>query len=124
MEFTIDQIAAMLHGEVEGNGQGKVKTIGKIQDAKKGAITFLSNPKYEEFLYSSEASAVIVKKDFQATKPFQATLVRVDDPYSGFTRLLEEYDKITSFSKIGVEDPSFVAEHAELGENIYRGAFS
>lgn len=124
MEFTINQIAAILQGEVEGNGQEKVKTIGKIQEAKKGAITFLANPKYEEFIYSSEASAVIVKQDFQATKPLQTTLIRVADPYSGFTQLLEEYDKITSFSKIGVENPSFISADTQLGENIYRGAFS
>lgn len=114
----------MLQGEVEGNGQEKVKTIGKIQDAKKGAITFLSNLKYEDCIYTSEASAVIVKNDFQPSKPIQTTLVRVADPYSGFTRLLEEYDKITSYSKIGVEDPSFISANSQVGENIYRGAFS
>lgn len=124
MEFTINQIAAILQGEVEGNGLEKVNTIGKIQDSKKGAITFLSNPKYEEFIYSSNASAVIVKKDFQPTKPIQTTLIRVADPYSGFTRLLEEYDKITSYSKIGVEEPSFISTDTQIGENIYRGAFS
>lgn len=124
MEFTINQIAAMLQGEVEGNGQEKVKAIGKIQDAKKGAITFLSNLKYEDCIYTSEASAVIVKNDFQPSKPIQTTLVRVADPYSCFTRLLEEYDKITSYSKIGVEDPSFISANSQVGENIYRGAFS
>ncbi|MCK5467202.1 MAG: UDP-3-O-(3-hydroxymyristoyl)glucosamine N-acyltransferase [Cyclobacteriaceae bacterium] len=124
MEFTINQIAAMLQGEVDGNGQEKVKTIGKIENAKKGAITFLSNPKYEDFIYSSEASAVIVKKDFQPEKPIQTTLIRVADPYLSFTRLLEEYDKIKSYSKVGVEEPSFVSSNTEVGENIYRGAFS
>ena len=124
MDFTINQIAAILQGEVDGNGQEKVKTIGKIEDAKKGAITFLANPKYEEFIYSSEASAVIVKKDFQPEKPIQATLIRVTDPYLSFTRLLEEYDKITSYSKVGVEEPSFISSNTEVGENIYRGAFS
>jgi UDP-3-O-[3-hydroxymyristoyl] glucosamine N-acyltransferase len=124
MEFTINQIAAMLQGKVEGNGDEKVNTIGKIQDAQKGAITFLSNLKYEEFIYSSEASAVIVKDDFQPTRAIQTTLIRVVDPYSGFTHLLEEYDKITSFSKSGVEDPSYISTNTEVGENIYRGAFS
>jgi UDP-3-O-[3-hydroxymyristoyl] glucosamine N-acyltransferase len=71
MEFTINQIAEMLQGKVEGNGHEKVNTIGKIQDAQKGAITFLSNPKYEEFLYSSEASAVIVKKTFKLQSLFK-----------------------------------------------------
>ena len=124
MELTINQVAEMLQGEVDGNGQEKVKTISKIQEAKKGAITFLSNPKYEDFIYSSEASAVIVKKDFQPERSIQTTLIRVDDPYSSFTRLLEEYDKVTSYSKVGVEEPSFISSNTEVGENIYRGAFS
>lgn len=124
MEFTINQIAAILQGKVEGDGEQKVSTISKIQEGKKGAITFLSNPKYEEYIYSSEASAVIVKADFVPEKSVQATLIRVDDPYSGFTRLLEEYDKLKSYSKVGVEDPSFVSSNTEIGENIYRGAFS
>ena len=124
MEFTINQIAAILQGEVDGDGLKKVKTISKIQEAKEGSITFLANPKYEDFIYSSEASAVIVKKDFQPAQPIQSTLIRVDNPYSGFTRLLEEYDKITSYSKVGVEEPSFMSANSKVGENIYRGAFS
>ena len=95
MEFTINQIAALLNGEVEGDGLVKVKTIGKIQEAKKGEVSFLANPKYEEFIYSTKASAVIVKKDFTPEKPISTVLIRVDDPYSGFTKLLEEYDKIS-----------------------------
>ena len=124
MELTINQIAAILQGEVEGNGLEKVKTIGKIQDAENGAITFLANPKYENFIYSSKASAVIVKKDFIPSKAIRTTLIKVEDPYSSFTRLLEEYDKITSYSKVGVEEPSFISTNVVAGENIYRGAFS
>lgn len=124
MEFTINQIAAILQGVVEGNGDEKVTTIGKIQDAQKGAITFLANPKYENFIYESNASAVIVSKDFIPEKKLRTSLIKVDDPYSSFTRLLEEYDKITSFSKAGVEEPSFISESTQAGDNIYRGAFS
>ncbi len=124
MEFTINQIAAILEGEVEGNGQEKVRSIGKIQDAAQGAITFLANPKYENFIYTSKASAVIVKRDFKPEKSVSSTLIRVDDPYSSFTKLLEEYDRITSYSKVGVEEPSFISSNAVIGENIYRGAFS
>ena len=124
MEFTINQIAAILQGEIDGNGEEKVKTIGKIQDAQKGAITFLSNPKYESFIYSSEASAIIVKNDFRPADPIKPTLIRVADPYSSFTRLLEEYDKITSYSKVGIEEPSFISADAKVGDDLYRGAFS
>jgi UDP-3-O-[3-hydroxymyristoyl] glucosamine N-acyltransferase len=124
MEFTINQIAAMLNGEVEGNGSEKVNTIGKIQDAEKGAITFLSNPKYENFIYSSRASAVIVNNDFTPQKQVPVTMIRVADPYSSFTLLLEEYDKIRSYSKSGVEEPSYMAADSVSGEGLYRGAFS
>ena len=124
MEFTINQIAAMLQGEVEGNGNEAVSTIGKIEEAEAGSITFLANPKYENFIYTTKASAVIVKKDFQGSKPIQSTLIRVEDPYSSFTKLLEEYDKIVSFSKSGIEEPSFISNSAEHGEGLYRGAFS
>jgi UDP-3-O-[3-hydroxymyristoyl] glucosamine N-acyltransferase len=124
MEFTVNQIAGMLQGEVIGDGASPVKTIGKIEDAQKGAITFLSNNKYEKFIYQTKATAVIVSEDFQPARPVEAALIKVKDPYSSFTKLLEEYDKISSFAKLGVEDPSFVAESARVGENIYRGAFS
>ncbi|MEJ7644472.1 MAG: UDP-3-O-(3-hydroxymyristoyl)glucosamine N-acyltransferase [Chryseolinea sp.] len=124
MEFTINQIAGMLSGEVRGNGDDKISMLAKIQDAKKGQISFLSNPKYEQYIYTTNASAVIVSKDFVARKEIGATLILVDDPYISFTRLLEEYHKMISFQKSGVEQPSFVATDARIGKGIYRGAFS
>lgn len=124
MEFTIKQIAAMLGGAVKGNGDDKINMLAKIQDAKKGQIAFLSNPKYEQYIYTTNASAVIVKKDFQPKKEIQSSLILVDDPYSSFTRLLEEYHKLISFQKTGVEQPSFIGEQTTIGTNIYRGAFS
>ncbi len=124
MEFTINQIAGMLRGTVQGEGLEKINMLGKIQDAKKGQITFLSNPKYEQFIYTTQASAVIVKKDFQARKELSTTLILVDDPYSSFTVLLEEYHKAISYQKVGVEEPSFISQNATIGKNIYRGAFS
>lgn len=114
----------MLAGEVRGNGEEKINMLAKIQDAKKGQIAFLANPKYEQFIYSTQASAVIVKKDFQAKKDLSSTLILVDDPYSSFTRLLEEYHKMISFQKAGIEQPSFIGEKSITGKNIYRGAFS
>ena len=110
MEFTVHQIAQILGGEVVGDGSEKIMTIGKIQDAEVGAITFLANPKYESFIYTTRASAVIVKKDFIPEKPLQINLIKVDDPYSSFTKLLEEYDKINSYSKVGIEEPSSMVE--------------
>lgn len=124
MDFSIAQIAAMLGGEVKGEGGEKINMLAKIQDAKKGQLAFLSNPKYEHYIYTTQASAVIVKKDFQAKKNVAATLILVDDPYNSFTQLLEEYHKLVSFQKTGVEEPSFIGDKSTIGKNIYRGAFS
>ncbi|MBT1700828.1 UDP-3-O-(3-hydroxymyristoyl)glucosamine N-acyltransferase [Fulvivirgaceae bacterium PWU4] len=124
MEFTINQVAGMLGGEVKGNGNEKINMLAKIQDAKKGQIAFLSNPKYEQYIYTTQASAVIVKKDFAPKKEISATLILVEDPYSSFTALLEEYHKMISFQKSGVEQPSFIGDNSTVGTGIYRGAFS
>jgi UDP-3-O-[3-hydroxymyristoyl] glucosamine N-acyltransferase len=124
MEFTVSQIAAMLGGEVKGDGDEKVRMLAKIQEAKKGQIAFLSNPKYEQYIYTTNASAVIVKKDFQPKKEVSSSLILVDDPYLSFTALLEEYHKMISFQKSGIEQPCFIGENATTGKNIYRGAFS
>lgn len=124
MEFTINQIAGMLSGEVKGNGAEKIVMLGKIQEARKGQISFLSNPKYEQYIYTTQASAVIVSKEFVAKKEITTTLIVVDDPYISFTRLLEEYHKLVSFQKSGVEQPSFMADSSTIGKGFYRGAFS
>lgn len=114
----------MLNGTVLGNGNEKISMLGKIQDAKKGQIAFLANPKYEQYIYTTQASAVIVKRDFQARKEISTTLLLVDDPYSSFTLLLEEYHKAINYQKSGVEEPSFLGKNVTVGKNIYRGAFS
>lgn len=124
MEFSLNQIAGMLGGEVRGNGEQKINMLAKIQDAKAGQIAFLANPKYEQYIYTTKASAVIVQRDFQPKKEVQSALILVDDPYSSFTRLLEEYHKQISFQKSGIEQPSFMDESSSAGKNLYRGAFS
>ncbi|WP_277487800.1 UDP-3-O-(3-hydroxymyristoyl)glucosamine N-acyltransferase [Catalinimonas alkaloidigena] len=124
MEFSIEYIANLLDGELEGDGSIKISQLGKIEDAGKGAISFLSNPKYEASIYSTNASAVIVKKDFHPKKELHTTLIRVEDPYLAFTALLEEYHKLVNFQKKGVEQPAYINSTAEVGQDIYRGAFS
>lgn len=124
MEFSVSQIAALLGGNVTGNGDIKIKSLGKIQDATSQDLAFLSNPKYESYLYTTNAGAVIVGADFVPKEAVKATLIAVTDPYSGFTALLEEYHKYASFSKVGIENPSFVDNTATFGDNLYRGAFS
>ena len=124
MEFTINQIAAMLGGEVKGEGNSKINMLAKIQDAKKGQIAFLSNPKYENYIYTTQASAVIVSTSFVPKKEVSPTLIVVEDPYSSFTVLLEEYHKFLSFQKSGIEEPSYIGANTSIGDGFYRGAFS
>lgn len=124
MEFSVNQIAAILEGEVTGDGDQKVHRLGKIEDAGKGAVSFLSNPKYENFLYSTNATAVIVSKSFKPKKASKAALIHVDDPYSSFTALLEEYHKLTIFQKSGIETPTHRGAESSYGEDFYQGAFS
>jgi UDP-3-O-[3-hydroxymyristoyl] glucosamine N-acyltransferase len=124
MEFTLNQIAHILKGEVRGDGNQMINMLAKIQEARKGQITFLANPKYEQYVYTTHASAVIVQKDFQPKKEIQSALILVEDPYSSFTVLMEEYHKAISFQKTGIEQPSYFSESAIIGNNAYRGAFS
>src|SRR5690606_5919440 len=124
MEFTVNEIALMLGGEIVGRGDDKIKMLAKIQEAQKGQIAFLSNPKYEHFIYETDATAVIVRRDFVPRRDIRATLVRVEDPYVSFTTLLEEYHKLISYQKTGVEEPCYIGNNSTLGENTYRGAFS
>ncbi|WP_215223014.1 UDP-3-O-(3-hydroxymyristoyl)glucosamine N-acyltransferase [Echinicola shivajiensis] len=124
MEFTVSQIAELLNGEIEGDGTKKVSRLDKIQDGAEGGISFLSNMKYEPYIYSTNSTAVIVAKDFSPAKPINTTLIKVKDPYSGFTQLLEAYAQFTKHSKIGVEQPSFMDSSSKFGEGGYRAAFS
>lgn len=124
MEFTVDQIAGIIGGEVLGDGSRKVSRIQGIEEAGDNAISFLSNPKYESFVYDTKASAVIVSREFTPSKEIQTTLIKVDDPYISFTSLLEEYEKITSFQKTGIEEPVFIGNDSTYGENVYLGAFA
>jgi len=124
MKFTVQQIAFMLNGKVQGDANLEISNLGKIQEAKQGEIAFLANPKYESYIYTTQATAVIVGKDFEAKQTIQATLIIVEDAYSAFSRLLEEYDKIISFSKKGIENPSFINETAKVGSDLYLGAFA
>ena len=123
MEFSANDIAALLNGEVEGNGNVKVGNISKIDQSLPGTLTFLSNPAYTKFIYSTTASVVIVNKDFKAESDLSCTLIRVDDAYAALAKLLDFYVK-TKPAKVGIEQPSFVSKSATLGEGIYLGAFA
>ncbi len=124
MEFTIQQIAELLNGEVKGDRTAKINMLAKIQDAKPGQITFLSNPKYEQYIYQTQASAVIVHKDFLPKKEIGVSLILVENPYSAFTQILEEYYKLIHYQKEGVEQPAYLGKNSTIGKAVYRGAFS
>jgi UDP-3-O-[3-hydroxymyristoyl] glucosamine N-acyltransferase len=124
MEFTVQQIADLLQGVIEGDNLAKVSTLAKIEEAQTGALAFLSNPKYEPYLYTTGASAVIVSDKLELKKPVSAALIRVSDPYSSFSTLLQYYQAALLASKTGVEEPCFIGSGSEIGEDHYRGAFS
>ncbi len=124
MEFTVKQIAELLNGEVRGDETLIVNQLAKIEEGKQGDVSFLANEKYEPFLYTTQASVVIVSQNFEPKKELIATLITVENPYTAFTQLLEEYERRLNFSKVGIEQPVFVGENTTIGENIYQGAFS
>ena len=122
MKFTATQIATLLEGEIEGDALVEVFELAKIEEGKKGALTFLANPKYTPYLYNTKASITIVNKDFIPDQSFETTLIRVADAYKSFTKLLEYYNSV-KMNKTGIEQPSFIAESAIYGANQYFGAF-
>jgi UDP-3-O-[3-hydroxymyristoyl] glucosamine N-acyltransferase len=125
MEFSAVQIAQLLDGIVEGNEQAMVSNLSKIEEGIAGTLSFLANPKYTNFIYETDASIVIVNKSLVLEKPIKigCTLIRVDDSYASFAKLLEMYNQVKG-EKTGIEQPSFISETSTLGENCYVGAFA
>ena len=124
MEFTVSQIADVLGGAVEGDGTRIINRLAKIEEAQAGALSFLANQKYEPYLYTTGATAIIVSRALALRQPVPAALIRVDDPYLSFTTLLEFYQQQTRAGRRGVEEPAYLGAGTEVGENHYRGAFS
>jgi UDP-3-O-[3-hydroxymyristoyl] glucosamine N-acyltransferase len=125
MEFTAKQIAAMLGGVVEGDENAAVSSVAGIEQGRSGALSFLANPAYTNHIYTTDASIVLVNKTLQLERPVKpgCTLVRVENAYESFAKLLQQYAKLRS-SKTGIEQPSYISEKAVLGENCYVGAFA
>ncbi|MFM7645809.1 MAG: UDP-3-O-(3-hydroxymyristoyl)glucosamine N-acyltransferase [Sphingomonadales bacterium] len=124
MQFTASQLAPLIGATIEGNPEVSVHAFGKIEEAKEGQLSFLANPKYEEYLYTTKASLVILNNDFVLREPVKATLLRVDNAYSSFATLLDTYQKLQVTSLTGVQQPSYVAPSATIGEQVYIGAFA
>lgn len=124
MEFSAEAIAALVNGTVEGNKNVLVNALAKIEEAKTGSLSFLANPKYTEYIYSTGASIVIVSDDFKAEKelPNSCTLVRTADPYAGFSALLAAYEKMMD-SESGISPQSNIAEGVKIGNNCFIDAF-
>lgn len=125
MEFSAEQIAGILGGIVEGNPQATVNGLAKIEEGQPGALSFLSNPKYEEYIYVTLSSICIVNKTFTPIKeiPKTLTLIKVDDAYACFAKLLEVYSQMSKKSP-KIENPSFISDTASVGEGLYLGAFA
>lgn len=123
MKFTAIQIAGILNGKVEGDAAVEVSKLAKIEEGSKGSLTFLSNPKYTHYIYTTEASVTIVDRNFVAESELSTTLIRVENAYKAFSQLLEYYNQV-KMNKLGIEQPVFVAESAKTGDKLYLGAFS
>lgn len=124
MEFSAAQIAQLIGGKVEGNPDALVKSFGKIEEAVNGELAFLANPKYEDFLYTTKASVIIVNDSQQLKQPVDATLIRVSDAYSAFAILLEKYQQLQSLQLTGIQQPVYIHATAKTGDNVYIGAFA
>lgn len=123
MKFTAAQIAGIIEGTVDGNPEIEVSKLAKIEEGTAGSLTFLANPKYTPYIYDTLASITIVNNDFAVEQELTTTLIRVEDAYKAFSKLLEYYNKV-KLNKTGIESPSFISETATYGAYIYIGAFA
>ena len=125
MEFSASQIAAIVNGEIIGSSSVIVTDLAKIEEGQEGTLSFLSNPKYEEFIYTTKSSICIVNKDFIPVKPLplSLTLIKVENSYSCFAQLLELYDNLNK-KEAKIEQPSFIDNSAVIGSDLYLGAFA
>jgi UDP-3-O-[3-hydroxymyristoyl] glucosamine N-acyltransferase len=124
MQFSAAQIAMLVNGKIEGDANASVNSFGKIEEAKSGQLAFLANPKYEDYLYTTGASIIIINGAQSLKQSIKATLIRVPDAYTAFATLLSKYQEMMTQQMVGVQQPSYIAKTASLGENIFVGAFA
>jgi UDP-3-O-[3-hydroxymyristoyl] glucosamine N-acyltransferase len=122
MKFTAEQIAGILEGDVIGNPNAEVYKLAKIEEGTEGSLTFLANPKYLQYIYSTQATITIVNRTFEPESEISTTLIKVDDAYKSFSKLLEYYNQV-KLMKSGIEQPSVISENVTYGENLYLGSF-
>ena len=124
MQFTAAQIAILLNGKLEGNAGVTVSSFGKIEEAEEGQLTFLANPKYEDYLYTTHASIAIINETYELRNPVKPTLIRVPDAYSAFAQLLSKYQEMATQQLKGIQQPCYIAPSAKIAEDVYIGAFA
>jgi len=122
MKFTAEQIAGILEGEVVGNPNAEVFKLAKIEEGTVGSLTFLANPKYQSFIYTTQATITIVNKSFEPEQEVLTTLIKVEDAYKSFSKLLEYYNQV-KLMKSGIEQPSVISDNVTYGDNLYLGSF-
>lgn len=122
MKFTAEQIAGILEGEVVGNPNAEVSKLAKIEEGIEGSLTFLANPKYISHIYTTKATITIVNKSFIPEQALTTTLIKVEDAYKSFSKLLEYYNQV-KLMKSGIEKPSFISDEVVYGEGLYLGSF-
>ena len=123
MEFSALQIATVLNGTIKGNPEVKVNNFSKIEEGKPGTLTFLANPKYEHFIYHTEASIVLVNNDFTPTEPIKATLIKVANAYASLAILLNMVEQAKE-KKAGIDSTAYISTSAIIKENCYIGNFA
>jgi UDP-3-O-[3-hydroxymyristoyl] glucosamine N-acyltransferase len=124
MQFTAAQISILVSGKIDGSADTAVTSFGKIEEAEEGQLTFLANPKYEDFLYTTNASIAIINESYELRQPVRPTLIRVADAYSAFALLLSAYQEMANRQMKGIQQPSFIAKSAKMAEDVFIGAFS
>ncbi|MQP52374.1 MULTISPECIES: UDP-3-O-(3-hydroxymyristoyl)glucosamine N-acyltransferase [unclassified Flavobacterium] len=122
MKFTAAQIAGILEGEVIGNPDAEVFKLSKIEEGTKGSLTFLANPKYNNYIYSTQATITIVNHTFEPEQDITTTLIKVEDAYQSFSKLLEYYNQV-KLMKSGIEQPSVISQNVVYGTDLYLGSF-
>ncbi len=122
MKFTAAQIAGILEGEVVGNPEAEVFKLSKIEEGTEGSLTFLANPKYTNYIYSTKATVTIVNSTFEPEQEITTTLIKVEDAYKSFSKLLEYYNQV-KLMKSGIEQPSVISEGVTYGSDLYLGSF-
>src|SRR5678815_5499932 len=124
MTFSASQIALLTNGKIEGDASAAVSSFGKIEEAQAGQLAFLANPKYEEHLYTTKASVIIINEQLALRQPLKATLIRVPDPRSAFAALLAKYQEMKTQQLSGIQQPSYIAKTVVFGQNVFIGAFA